>query len=168
VEAGIDTRKAGFSQSIQSVVAGLAASLGAGLVMTAVMWLWDGYDKQYLPPPDYDSPPVNYLACWVILSAVTGVYGLVIGQPIHWLARHFKIRKLSFFMVANLLCGSLIGLGLNRLASEDLAGSKNDTLADYGFLLLGIGGGAALWGLIFFLIRRPDRDIPKDVSPSAF
>jgi hypothetical protein len=134
--------------------------------MTIVMWSWDAYDKSFQPQLGYDSPDVNYFVDWVILFFAAALYGLVIGQALLWLGRRLKMPTLRFFLIANLLCGSLIGLALTWGASRDLADIGSYTLVDYGFAVLMTGGGCALWSLIFFGIRRPDRDA-KDVSASA-
>ncbi len=136
--------------------------------MTFVMWVWDAYDKYDQPAPDYDPPPTNYFVVWVILLVVISLYGFMIGQAYLWLCRRRQRPGLRVFLVANLVCGSIIGLALNYWgASQPIADSGNtDTLVDVAFVFLMTGGGAVLWSLIFFAIRQPDRDA-KDVSPPA-
>ena len=167
MEAGVDTRTVGFSRSIRSIIAGLIGSFGVSLALTALMRLWEALNTWFFPPPQYDRESISYIAFGLVMFVPLTLYGLTFGQGVHQLGHRFKTRTLSFYLFINLLCAGIVGLVLNLGASGTLMNARDETLADYGFFCLISSVIGALWGLIFFAVRRPDRDASKDVSPSA-
>jgi hypothetical protein len=110
------------------------------------------------PQNDFGHPLVSALQALASGAVIGGILGiipsLVVGWPLHLLLRRMRTTHLAVYIVLGaVLAVPTTVLGLLMLLPEWLGGVHPTSES---LLLLGACGGAG--GLIFWLIRRPDRD----------
>lgn len=146
-----------FAGVLAPPLAGVLLSLILGFtIMRSVIFL--------APHPEIDSEFVQADAARILINTVVvGVGGLMmggvlgwplmmlLGLPVHAVLLHTTTARAWHYVAAGLAAG--IGAGFLRYARE------RDATTDDFVTLLSIGGAAgALAALIFWLVRRPDRD----------
>jgi hypothetical protein len=148
----------GFAVALSAPAAGAVLALVLGFtVMRSVIFM--------VPHPDIDSQFVQADAGQILINtAMVGMGGFMLGGVLGWpvmlavgLPMHaVLVRKTSakawHYAVAGLVAG--LAAGVLRFATERGGASTNDLA-----MLLSIGGVAGvIAALMFWIIRRPDKD----------